>query len=216
MTDYARARTLMVDNQLRTSGITDRRLLAVMGQVPRETFVPPARQALAYIDEAHPLSATRKLGPPVPFAKLIQLASIEHTDKVLDVGSGTGYSAAVIGGLAQQVTALEEDPALASAARKNLASIGSSNVSVIEAPASSAAQYGPFDVVVVEGTLAEVPQALLDALKTEGRLVAYVGSPGKVPVAHLFAKSGKGVAARADFDGRLPPITKTESDAFVF
>lgn len=216
MTDYARARTLMVDNQLRTSGITDRRLLAVMGQVPRETFVPPARQALAYIDEAHPLSATRKLGPPVPFAKLIQLASIEHTDKVLDVGSGTGYSAAVIGGLAQEVTALEEDPALASAARKNLASIGSSNVSVIEAPASSAAQYGPFDVVVVEGTLAEVPQALLDALKTEGRLVAYVGSPGKVPVAHLFAKSGKGVAARADFDGRLPPITKTESDAFVF
>ena len=216
MTDYARARTLMVDNQLRTSGITDRRLLAVMGQVPRETFVPPARQALAYIDEAHPLSATRKLGPPVPFAKLIQLASIEHTDKVLDVGSGTGYSAAVIGGLAQQVTALEEDPALASAARKNLASIGSSNVSVIEAPASSAAKYGPFDVVVVEGTLAEVPQALLDALKTEGRLVAYVGSPGKVPVAHLFAKSGKGVAARADFDGRLPPITKTESDAFVF
>src|SRR3569833_4068251 len=149
MTDFAQARKLMVDNQLRTSGITDRRLLGAMGQVPRETFVPPARQALAYIDEAHPLSATRKPGPPVPFAKLIQLASIEHTDKVLDVGSGTGYSAAVIGGLAQQVTALEEDPALASAARKNLASIGSSYVSVIEAPASSAAKYGPFDVVVV-------------------------------------------------------------------
>jgi len=213
MTDYARARTLMVDNQLRTSGITDRRLLGVMGAVPRETFVPAARQPLAYIDEAHPLNATRKLGPPVPFAKLIQLAGIEHTDHVLDVGCGTGYSAAVIAGLAAQVLASEDDPALASAARKNLVAVGASNASVAD---GSAAQQGPFDVIVVEGTLAEVPQALLDALKAEGRLVAYVGSPGKVPVAYLFAKSGKGIAARADFDGRLPPLAKADSDAFVF
>lgn len=214
MTDYARARTLMVDNQLRTSGITDRRLLGMMGTVPRETFVPPARQAMAYIDEAHPLNATRKLGPPVPFAKLVQLAAIEHTDHVLDLGCGTGYSAAVIAGLATQVVAGEDDPALASAAKKNLAVVGAHNVTVVDA--SAAAQQGPFDVIVVEGTVAEVPQALLDALKTEGRLVAYLGSPGKVPVAHLFAKSGKGIAARADFDGRLPPISRTDTDAFVF
>ena len=217
MTDYARARTLMVDNQLRTSGITDRRLLGVMGEVPRETFVPPARQPLAYIDEAHPLTATRKLGPPVPFAKLIQLARIEHTDKVLDVGCGTGYSAAVLAGLAGHVLAIEDDASLASSAKKNLVAVGANNVSVVEGSISSAAaQHGPFDVVVIEGTLAEVPQALLDALKTEGRLVAYIGSPGKVPVAHLFAKSGKGIAARADFDGRLPPLAKTDGDAFVF
>ena len=214
MTDYARARTLMVDNQLRTSGLPDRRLLGVMGEVPRETFVPAARQALAYIDEAHPLNATRKLGPPVPFAKLIQLASIEHSDHVLDVGCGTGYSAAVIAALAAQVVAGEDDPALSSAAKKILTAVGAGNASV--ADASAATQQGPFDVIVVEGTLAEVPQALLDALKTEGRLVAYVGSSGKVPVAHLFAKSGKGIAARADFDGRLPPLAKTDSDAFVF
>jgi protein-L-isoaspartate(D-aspartate) O-methyltransferase len=214
MTDYARARTLMVDNQLRTSGITDRRLLGVMGVVPRETFVPPARQPLAYIDEAHPVSATRKLGPPVPFAKLIQLASIEHTDQVLDVGCGTGYSTAVIAGLSARVVASEDDPTLASEAKKNLAAAGIGNASVVDG--SAAQQQGPFDVVVVEGTLAEVPQALLDLLKVEGRLVAYVGARGKVPVAHLFAKSGKGIAARSDFDGRLPPLARTDSDAFVF
>ena len=217
MTDFARARTLMVDNQLRTSGITDRRLLGVMGTVPREIFVPAARQGLAYIDEAHPLNATRKLGPPAPFAKLIQLASIEHTDRVLDVGCGTGYSAAVIAGLAAQVVALEDDAGLASAARKNLVAVGAKNVSVVDGPiAGGGAEQGPYDVIVVEGTLAEVPQSLFDLLKVEGRLVTFIATPGKVPVAHLFAKSGRGIAARADFDGRLPPLAKPDADAFVF
>src|SRR3569623_1210876 len=155
MTDYARARTLMVDNQLRTSGITARRLLGVMGEVPRETFVPAARQALAYIDEAHPLNATRKLGPPVPFAKLIQLASIEHSDHVLDVGCGTGYSSAVIAGLAAQVVASEDDPALALAAKRHLTAVGAGNASV--ADASAATQQRPYDEIVIESTLAEVP-----------------------------------------------------------
>ena len=217
MTDHAQARKLMVDNQLRTSGITDRRLLGAMGEVPRESFVPPARQGIAYIDEAHPLGPTRRLGPPVPFAKLIQLAAIEHTDEVLDLGCATGYSAAVIGQLATKVVAVEDDPALASAARRNLAAVGATNVSVVEGPiATGGGAAGPFDVIVVEGTLTDVPSALFDLLKVEGRLVAYVGTPGKVPVAHLFAKSGNGIAARADFDGRLPPLAKPQSDAFVF
>lgn len=217
MTDYARARTLMVDNQLRTSGITDRRLLGAMGEVPREVFVPPARQALAYIDEAQPLNATRKLGPPAPLAKLLQLAAVEHTERVLDLGCGTGYSTAVLAQLGAHVVAVEDDPALASSARSNLSAVGAGNASVVEGPiASAGAAQGPYDVIVVEGTLADVPQALFDMLKPEGRLVAYVGAAGKVPVAHLFAKSGNGIAARSDFDGRLPPLAKPATDAFVF
>src|SRR3954463_10289763 len=109
MTDFAHARRTMVDNQLRTSGITDHRLLGAMGEVPRERFVPAARQTLEYIDEAKPLSATRKLGPPAPFARLVQLAAIQHSDRVLDVGCGTGYSAAVLGHLASEVVAVEDD-----------------------------------------------------------------------------------------------------------
>ena len=213
MTDFAHARKTMVDNQLRTSAITDRRLLVAMGEVPREKFVPAVRRELAYIDEAQPLNATRKLGAPAPFARLVQLAGIEHTDRVLDVGCATGYSAAVVGHLAAEVVAVEDDAGLAATARKTLAEVGASNVSVV---AGAGSAPGQFDVIVVEGTVPAVPPGLLDQLKAEGRLVASIGAPGKVPVAHLFAKSGKDVASRADFDSRLPPLTKVKDDSFVF
>ena len=217
MTDYAHARKTMVDNQLKTSGITDWRLLRAMGEVPRELFVPPTRQALAYIDESQPLSATRKLGGPAPFARLVQLAAIEHTDRVLDVGCATGYSAAVLAKLADHVVAAEDDPGLAAQARRTLAQIGVGNVSVVEGTLANAGKSkGPYDVIVIEGTVPEVPEALFAQLKPEGRLVALIAKPGKVPVAHLFAKSGKGIAARADFDARLPPLQKAADDSFVF
>ena len=217
MTDFAYARKTMVDNQLRTGAITDRRLLTAMGEVPREKFVPATRQALAYIDEAQPISATRKLGPPAPFARLVQLASVEHTDRVLDLGCGTGYSAAVLGQLSAEVVAVEDDAALAASARKVLADLGAGNVSVVEGALDRAgAAQGPYDVIVVEGTVPEVPVGLFDQLKPEGRLVASIGAPGKVSVAHLFAKSGKGIAARADFDARMPPLMQVKDDSFVF
>lgn len=217
MIDYARARKTMVDNQLRTSGITDRRLLTAMGEVPREAFVPASRRELAYIDEAQPLNATRRLGPPAPFAKLIQLAAIEGTDRVLDLGCGTGYSSAVLARLAAEVVAVDEDQALADHAKKTLAEAGAGNVTVVSGSLSSAAKgKGPFDVIVLEGTVPELPDGLLAQLKPEGRLVALIAPAGQVPVAHLFAKSGKGIASRADFDARLPPLVRAPDDQFVF
>ncbi|MEO8756875.1 MAG: protein-L-isoaspartate O-methyltransferase [Devosia sp.] len=217
MTDFAHARRLMVDNQLRTSAITDRRVLRAMGEVPREKFVPAVRQGLAYIDEAQPLHATRRLSAPAPFAKMVQLAAIEHTDHVLDVGCGMGYSAAVLGRLAASVVAAEDDTMLAGAARKVLAETGASNVTIVDGALDSAGKgQGPYDVIVVEGTVAEVPMALLGQLKPDGRLVASIGGAGKVPVAHLFAKSGQNIASRADFDARLPPLMAVRDDSFVF
>jgi len=217
MTDFAQARRIMVDNQLRTSGITDRRLLAAMGDVPRELFVPPSRRELAYIDGVQPLNATRKLGPPAPFAKLVQLAAIEHTDRALDLGCGTGYSSAVLARLAAEVVAVDDDAGLTGEARKTLAAQGAGNVTIVDgALATAGKSKGPYDVIVVEGVVAEVPDALFAQLKPEGRLVALIGGAGEVPVAHLFAKSGKGIAARADFDARLPPLQKIEDDSFVF
>ena len=122
MTDFAAARKKMVENQLRTSSITDRRLLAVMAQLPREQFVPAERRDLAYIDEGHRLPAAgapRYLAPPAPFARLVQLADIGSGDRVLDVGCGTGYSAAVLASLAAHVVATESELQLAAAARAN-------------------------------------------------------------------------------------------------
>lgn len=216
MTDFAHARKTMVDNQLRTSAITDRRLLVAMGEVPREKFVPATRQALAYIDEAQPISATRKLSAPAPFARLVQLAAIEGTDRVLDLGCGSGYSAAVLGRLASAVVAVEDDAALAAEARRTLGDIGATNVTVVEGALDRAGNaQGPYDVIIVEGTMAAVPSGLFDQLTPEGRLVASIGAPGKVPVANLFGKSGKGIAARAEFDARLPPLRQAKDDNFV-
>jgi protein-L-isoaspartate(D-aspartate) O-methyltransferase len=217
MMDFAHARRVMVDNQLRTSGITDRRLLVAMGEVPRERFVPAARRELAYIDGEQPLNATRRLGPPAPFAKLVQLAAIEHTDAVLDVGCGTGYSSAVLARLAAQVTAVDDDASLTAEARKALSELGVGNVRIVDgALATGGKSRGPYDAIVLEGVVAEVPEALFAQLKPEGRLVTLIGAVGQVPVAHLFAKSGKGIAARADFDARLPPLQQAEDNSFVF
>jgi protein-L-isoaspartate(D-aspartate) O-methyltransferase len=217
MTDFDRARKLMVDNQLRTAGITDRRLLGAMGEVPREQFVPEVRRGLAYIDEAIPVGGGRKLGAPAPFAKLIQLAEIDHSDHVLDLGCGTGYSAAVIAQLAGTVVAVETDTALAATARTALAATGVTNVTVVEgALETSGKARGPYDVIVVEGVVEAVADALFAQLKPEGRIVALIAAPGRPAVGHLFARSGKGVAALAAFDARLPPLAAKRDDGFVF
>jgi protein-L-isoaspartate(D-aspartate) O-methyltransferase len=217
MIDFARARKTMVDNQLRTGGITDRRLLAAMGDVPREKFVPAARQALAYIDEALAVGGGRKLGAPAPFAKLVQLAAIEHTDRVLDVGCGTGYSAAVLARLASHVVAVEEETALATEARATLRDLGVGEVTLVEGALTTAGKAnGPYDVIVLEGVVAQVPDALFAQLKPSGRLIALVAAPGKVAVAHLFARSGKSIAASAAFDAQLPALSPARDPGFVF
>ena len=217
MIDYAHARTVMVDNQLRTAGITDRRLLAAMGEVPRENFVPEVRRPLAYVDRPIALNASRKLGAPAPFAKLVQLAAIGGEDHVLDLGCGTGYSAAVLSRLAATVVAVEPDAGLAATARTSLGAVGAPNVTVVEGAIETAGKAkGPYDVIIVEGTLAAIPEALFAQLRPEGRLVALIADPGRPAVAHLFARSGKGIAASRAFDAHLPPLSSAREDNFVF
>jgi protein-L-isoaspartate(D-aspartate) O-methyltransferase len=220
MTDFVRARKMMVENQLRTSNITDRRVLAVMAQVPRELFVPEGRRDLAYIDEAHRLPAqgsSRYLSAPAPFGRMLQLAGINTSDKVLDLGCGTGYSAAVLAGLVETVVAVESDADLAAAAQSNLAALGITNATVLVGPVElGAAKAGPFDVIVLEGAVDAVPQALLDQLREDGRLVALLRQ-GATAVANLYVRSGSDVAARAEFNTSLPPLLpENRSPDFVF
>ena len=219
MIDFERARKAMVDNQLRTSAITDRRLLAAMGSVPRELFVPEARRTLAYIDEAHALPGPsgRALPPPAPFARLVQLAGIDADDVVLDVGAGNGYSAAVLARLADRIVALESDPMLLQAARENLSQVGANNVSVVEAPLEAGApKQGPYDAIILEGAVAEVPQKLLKQLKEGGRLVALIRDAG-TSVANVYVRSGDDFAPRAEFNTTLPPLNPAPPvETFVF
>jgi protein-L-isoaspartate(D-aspartate) O-methyltransferase len=207
----------MVDTQLRTWGVTDRRVIAAIAAVPRELFVPALRRPLAYTDEEHEIGSGRRLSSPAPFAKLVQLAAIGSEDSVLEIGCGSGYSTAVLSSLAGTLTAIEPDAALAAAASDNLAAAGVSGVTVLTGPIETAGKSrGPYDVILISGMVPSVPDQLFSQLKPEGRVVALVGAPGARGVAHVYSRSGKGLAAHMDFDAHMPPLTTVAADGFVF
>lgn len=218
MVDYERARRTMVDNQLRTGNVTDRRILSIMGRVPREIFLPDSRRPVAYIDDVQPLGEAtfgRFMSAPAPFAKLIQLAAIEPDEHVLDLGAGTGYSTAVIAGLAASVTGVEEEGALVAAANANLAFLECANAKVVQGSVAHGGK-GEYDVVVVEGSLEAAPEGLFARLKDGGRLVALIRQ-GATAVANVYVKTGKGVAARAEFNSSLPLLVAVQpKEEFVF
>ena len=174
MIDFAAARRMMVDGQVRTADVTDLRLLAAMGDVPRERFVPAGKAELSYLDLDLPAgdSAGRFLLKPMVLAKLIQLADIAPTDHVLDVGCATGYSSALLAQLAGSVVALEQDRALVRAAEQALAA--RSNVKVVMGPLTAGWPVaGPYDVILMQGATEIVPATLLRQLKNGGRLVLH-------------------------------------------
>ena len=198
MTDFAAARRNMVDGQVRTADVTDMRILAAMQEVPRERFLPPASAGIAYLDLDVAVSKDRRLLKPMVFAKLLQAADISGTDLVLDVGCATGYSAAVIARLAGQVVALEEDPALARAATEALASI--SNVTVASVTLREGwPPAGPYDVILVEGAVEEVPPPLFRQLKDGGRLLCVLGA-GPGARAMNYRRSGDDIGLLTTFD----------------
>jgi protein-L-isoaspartate(D-aspartate) O-methyltransferase len=215
MTDSVAARRHMVDGQVRTSDVTDLRVISAMLEVPRERFIPQASAALAYLDLDVPVGGSRRLLRPMVFAKLIQAAEIEAADRVLDVGCGGGYSAAVLARVAAQVVALEQDAGLAKAAEESRSS--QPNVDVVSGPLAGGWPKGaPYDVVVLEGATEVVPQALCEQLKDGGRLVCVLGS-GPGSKAMLYRRSGGEVGGRPVFDASaalLPGFTKTPVFAF--
>lgn len=217
MVDFQRARAHMVESQLRAGGVTNAPILARMRAVAREDFVDSSRRDVAYVDDIQWLgnqASGRFMAAPVTLAKLIKLAEITENDTVLDIGAATGYSTAIIAGLADAVTGLEQDAALAATGAANLAALGLGNARMV---AGDIDQLGSarFDVVIVEGALESVPPEFLAALHAGGRLVALIRT-GAVSVAHLFVKSDRGVTARAEFNAFLPPLVQRPSEEFVF
>jgi protein-L-isoaspartate(D-aspartate) O-methyltransferase len=203
MIDFALARTNMVESQVRSSDVTDRRIIRAMQVVPREAFVPERVKPLAYMDEAVPLSPPggrgRVLMAPRTFARLLQLATPGEADTVLVIGSSTGYSLAVIAGLVGHVVALEEDQGLLEAAVA-LASEPAGKIARLNGPLKDGVPgEAPFDVIFVEGGVEEVPAALLDQLKDGGRLVAVLVEGG-VGKASIWRRSGASFDHTRAFD----------------
>jgi protein-L-isoaspartate(D-aspartate) O-methyltransferase len=220
MVDFAQARRTMVDCQIRTSDVTDLRVLAALLEVERERFVPAARKAIAYLDRdvaVNDASPPRALLKPMVLGKLLQAAAIAETDRVLDVGCATGYSSAVLGKLAASVVALEEDAALAARAAETLAACGAGNVAVASAPLVAGWPDGaPYDVILLQGASEITPDALLGQLKDGGRLLGVIGSRpmGKATIYRMTAKHA---SPQPLFDAAAPLLPGfVKPPAFVF
>jgi protein-L-isoaspartate(D-aspartate) O-methyltransferase len=216
MIDFEAQRLAMVESQLRPNEVTDTRLLAAMRSLPREMFVPRKFRDLAYMDEAIEVfpsidgAPARFILAPMVLARLAQLAAVEPDDKVLDVGCATGYSTAVLAGLGRSVIGLEPEPELAEAARGALRHLGIANADVVEGSlAGGHPDRGPYDVILLNGSVPEIPETLLAQLREGGRLAAVLssgansGSQGK---AYLFVKVGGEASGLPHFDAGARPL----------
>jgi protein-L-isoaspartate(D-aspartate) O-methyltransferase len=212
MVDVAEQRANMVENQVRPSDVADRRILSAMQETPREHFVPPELVSLAYMDDDVPLNMSaqgderRWLMAPRVLAKLLQLADIGEDDRVLDVGIGTGYSAALLGKIASSVIALESDESLAKEATKTLKGLEIDNVDVVTGDlAKGCPDQAPFDVVILGGAIDVPPEALLDQLNEGGRLVAVVRQNG-LGKAVIWRRLGRSFDRWLAFDAAAKPL----------
>jgi protein-L-isoaspartate(D-aspartate) O-methyltransferase len=170
------ARYNMIEQQIRPWEVLDQSVLSLLAVVKREDFVPPACRALAFFDTEVPLPEGQAMLAPKVEARLLQALRIARHERVLEVGTGSGHMAALLAHRAQHVTSLEVRPALAAMATANLLRAGIANASVLAADGSQGLpDEAPFDVIVLSGSVAALPQVLLEQLKPGGRLVAIVG-----------------------------------------
>ncbi len=194
----------MVEGQIRTNKVTDGPLIAALSDLPRERFVPPGLRGTAYVDEDLPLGHDRHLMEPMVLARLLQAAAVEPGDVALVIGSGTGYSAAVLARLCTTVVAIEENGALAGDASALLSELGIDNAVVVEGPqAEGYARQAPYDVILIDGAVAAIPPVILDQLAEGGRLVTVVRED-RVGRATLVGRRGGVASRRVIFDAATP------------
>ncbi|MFQ5984718.1 MAG: protein-L-isoaspartate O-methyltransferase [Alphaproteobacteria bacterium] len=218
MNDHAAARLNMVANQIRPNRVTDERLIDAMTEVPRELFVPQKLRGVAYIDEDIAVAPGRFLMEPMVLARLLQTADIREADVVLDVGCATGYSTAVVARLAAAVVALESDARLAAEATRLLAELGVDNAAVATGRLNRGyPKQAPYDVIVLQGAVDEVPRKLRDQLGDGGRLLAVVSLDGRAGKATLMKKVHGTVSKRVVFDAAVPTLPGfAKAPRFVF
>ncbi|MBM3558014.1 MAG: protein-L-isoaspartate O-methyltransferase [Alphaproteobacteria bacterium] len=217
MTDFDVARRHMIEGQLRPNKVTDERVIAAMAEVPREQFVAPQSRSIAYVDEDLKIGDGRCLMEPVVFARMLQAAAIHENDKVLLIGAGSGYGAAVIADLASRVFAVESNHDLARTAKAHLSDLGVANVTVIEGSlAAGHSGHAPYDAIIVEGAVEEVPSAWIEQLADGGRMLL-IQRDGRTGRVMLHLRSGAVVGARPLFDAAVPVLPGlARKPAFVF
>ncbi len=215
---FADARKCMVDSQIRPNRVTDSRILSAMRRIPRERFLPDNVWALAYADEDVPLGHGRFMMEPMVFAKLVQAAGLRENERVLVVGAGTGYGAAVLAACGCKVTALEEDAELLWFARGVLP-VEAPGVTVVTGPlAAGWPKHAPYDLILIEGAAPEIPPALAAQMQQQtGRIVAVICGEGRITQAVMAEATASGLGVCPLFDCATPPIPSLRKNAvFAF
>ncbi|QGM45076.1 protein-L-isoaspartate O-methyltransferase family protein [Methylocystis heyeri] len=221
----AHLRRTMVERQLRPYDVVDLPVLNRFLEVPREVFLPPALEAVAYSDLAIPAkgdsgAASRAMPAPLVLARFLQVAEIQPGHRVLDVAGGTGYPAALLSGLAADVTALESEAELVAQARKNLDEVGATGVRLECGPLEKGVPgAAPFDVILVHGAVEANLDDLLRQLTPNGRLIAYMrlAGGGGMKVVAFERSEGNAAGVRPLFDAAAPVLPAfARAPAFVF
>lgn len=206
MTDFTARRTMMVDTQVRPSDVTKFPIIDAMLKVARENYVPVAQREAAYLGENLNLGDGRILLEPRTLAKMLDALAIGNDELVLDIGCAYGYSSAVIAHMAEAVVAVEEDEQMAKEAQETLMTADADNVIVHQGPlAEGAAQHGPYDVVIVQGGVGMVPEAILAQLKVGGR-IACLFMEGALGEVRLGYKREDGISWRKMFNAGAPVL----------
>jgi protein-L-isoaspartate(D-aspartate) O-methyltransferase len=208
----------MVEGQIRPNKVTHSALVAALLEIPREDFVPQASRSVAYVDEDIRVSPGRYLIEPMVLARLINEAQVAPSDIVLDVGAATGYSTAVLARIASSVVAVESDPALAAQAGETLRRLGSDNATVVTGPLPAGyPRQAPYNVILINGAVPEVPDTLLDQLTEGGRLAAVVSADGRLGQARLYRRIHGIASSIVLFDAATPLLPGFEpAPRFVF
>lgn len=212
MTDFETLRTMMVDTQVRPSDVTKFPIIQAMLTVARENFVPAAQREAAYVGEHVALGQGRVTLDPRVLAKMLDVLNIQNDELVLYIGTGLGYSSAVIARMAQAVIAVEQDEALAADAATALSESGADNVVVeVATLAAGAAQHGPYDAVILQGAVEQIPAEILGQVKEGGRICA-IFLDGPLGIARIGYKLNGDITWRLAFNATAPVLPGFEAD----
>lgn len=208
LTDFAAEREAMVERQLRRRGIAELEILEAFRAVPREAFVSGEYAHFAYGDHPLPIEANQTISQPYIVALMIEAAAIKAGETVLEIGSGSGYAAAVISRIADRVIGIERQRELAVVARERLRRLGYDNVEIIEGDGTKGWPDGaPYDAILAAASGSHVPQPLLDQLRPGGRVVMPIGEPGEVQKLVRVAKDEHGLLQQSDLGAvRFVPL----------
>jgi len=206
-TSFADLRLRMVESQLRARGIADQRVLTAMERVPRHEFAPERYRDQAYDDHPLPIGEGQTISQPYIVARMLEILALSPTDKVLEVGTGSGYLTALLAELAAQVFSVERHATLAGAARDLLARMGYTNVKVIVGDGSRGfAEAAPYDAIIVSAAAAEVPRALLEQLSEGGRMIIPVGTADSQQLQFIRMVSGQPLTSLQELCRFVPLI----------